>query len=76
MNYGKIRTFNAWIGLQLHPSGKSPATLPASAGVAERCRCIAACHALKGFGEVLREEVKPYGVGVTLLTLGTVSSPD
>jgi len=36
---------------------------------------IAARHAVKGFAEALRSELKPQGIGVTLLVLGTVESP-
>lgn len=36
---------------------------------------IAARHALKGFADALRTELKPTGIGVTLIVLGTVESP-
>ncbi len=36
---------------------------------------LAARHAVKGFAEALRSELKPSGIGVTLLVLGTVESP-
>jgi uncharacterized protein len=39
------------------------------------CGYIAARHALKGFAEALRQEMKGTGIGVTLVTLGTVASP-
>ncbi len=36
---------------------------------------LAARHAVKGFAESLRSELKPDGIGVTLIVLGTVESP-
>jgi len=39
------------------------------------CGYIAARHALKGFAEALRQEMKGTGIGVTLVALGTVASP-
>jgi len=39
------------------------------------CGYIAARHALKGFAEALRPELRGTGVGVTLAVLGTVESP-
>ncbi|ODA67587.1 Fatty acyl-CoA reductase [Methyloligella halotolerans] len=35
---------------------------------------IAARHAVKGFAEALRTELKPQGIGVSLIVLGTVES--
>jgi uncharacterized protein len=39
------------------------------------CAYIAARHALKGFTEALRADLRGKDIGVTLITLGTVSSP-
>ena len=39
------------------------------------CGYIAARHALRGFTEAMRREMRGTGVGVTLVVLGTVSSP-
>ncbi len=51
-------------------------TSPASRMVwPNACGYIAARHALKGFAEALRTEMKGTGIGVTLVTLGTVASP-
>ncbi len=51
-------------------------TSPASRMVwPNACGYIAARHALKGFAEALRQEMKGSGIGVTLVTLGTVASP-
>ncbi|XSG83457.1 MAG: SDR family NAD(P)-dependent oxidoreductase [Methyloligella sp. ZOD6] len=36
---------------------------------------IAARCAVRGFAEALRSEMKPHGIGVTLIVLGTVESP-
>jgi short-subunit dehydrogenase len=39
------------------------------------CTYIAARHAVKGFAEALRQEVKSHGLTVTLVVLGTVETP-
>jgi uncharacterized protein len=39
------------------------------------CGYIAARHALRGFAEALRSEVKGTGISVTLVVLGTVETP-